>query len=171
MPQFRRQPDLMFVEWDFLDRFAAAADHGFQAVEVQFPYDFPPEAIRERLEGARLTLVLINAPPGDSAAGERGLGGAARTGPREFRASHRAGEDLRRDVTGAKCVHVMAGRRRPARPGGACQPISTRCASRSSARRARQCLIEPLNPRDMPGYFLADFDGSPAHRSPRSGAG
>ena len=65
MPRFAANISLMFTEWDFLDRFAAAADQGFRAVEMQFPYDHEPEAIRQRLERAKLELVLINAPPGD----------------------------------------------------------------------------------------------------------
>src|SRR5438270_12028235 len=73
MPQFAANVSTMFTEWDFLDRFSAAADHGFKAVEVQFPYDHPPEAIQKRLERARVELVLMNTPPGDFAAGERGF--------------------------------------------------------------------------------------------------
>src|SRR3546814_6501745 len=64
---------MMFTEWPFLDRFAAAADAGFEAVEYLFPYEHPPEAIAERLSANRLTQALFNLPPGDWAAGERGL--------------------------------------------------------------------------------------------------
>src|SRR6476469_2452331 len=64
---------MMFNEWEFLDRFAAAADAGFDAVEFLFPYDFPPEAIAERLSRNKLTQALFNCPPGDWDRGERGF--------------------------------------------------------------------------------------------------
>src|SRR5947199_771171 len=64
---------MMFQEIGFLDRFDAAAQAGFKAVEFLFPYEHPPEAISERLEKNRLTLALFNTVPGDWAGGERGL--------------------------------------------------------------------------------------------------
>ena len=64
---------MMFNEVPFLDRFAAAAKAGFKAVEYLFPYDFPAAEIRRRLDDAGLQQVLFNMPPGDWAAGERGI--------------------------------------------------------------------------------------------------
>src|SRR5437764_14865878 len=64
---------MMFTERPFLDRFDAAAEAGFPAVEFLFPYDHPPEAIAERLERNRLTQALFNLPPGQWDKGERGL--------------------------------------------------------------------------------------------------
>jgi hydroxypyruvate isomerase len=73
MPTFAANLTLMFTEWPFLDRFDAAAEAGFPAVEYLFPYDHSPEAIAVRLERNGLTQALFNMPPGDWAAGERGL--------------------------------------------------------------------------------------------------
>lgn len=73
MPRFAANLTLMFTEVPFLDRFAEAAAAGFEAVEFLFPYDHPPEAIGERLRAHGLTQALFNLPPGDWAAGERGL--------------------------------------------------------------------------------------------------
>ena len=73
MPRFAANLTLMFTEHAFLDRFAAAAQAGFTAVEFLFPYDHLPEAIAERLARFGLTQALFNLPPGDWAAGERGL--------------------------------------------------------------------------------------------------
>ena len=73
MPRFAANLTLMFTEVPFLDRFAAAAEAGFDAVEFLFPYEHPPEAIAERLRRNGLTQALFNLPPGDWAAGERGL--------------------------------------------------------------------------------------------------
>src|SRR4029079_17740388 len=73
MPRFAANLTMMFNEWSFLDRFAAAADAGFAAVEFLFPYDYSPDAIAQGLSRNNLTLALFNLPPGDWAAGERGF--------------------------------------------------------------------------------------------------
>lgn len=65
MPRFAANLTMMFNEWDFLDRFNAAADAGFDAVEFLFPYEHAPDAIAERLQRHRLTQALFNCPPGD----------------------------------------------------------------------------------------------------------
>src|SRR3712207_6127043 len=107
MPTFAANLSLMFTEWSFLDRFAAAADAGFEAVEFLFPYDFPPEEIGKRLRDKRLTQALFNLPPGDWANGERGLAAFP-----ERRAEFRAGLDLAlryAEATGVGRVHLMSG--------------------------------------------------------------
>ena len=73
MPRFAANLSMMYGEHAFLDRFAAAAADGFDAVEYLFPYDFPAAEIATRLADHGLQQVLFNAPPGDWAAGERGL--------------------------------------------------------------------------------------------------
>src|SRR5271166_5194142 len=73
MPKFAANLSMMFAEHPFLDRFDAAAEAGFAAVEFLFPYDYAPEAIAERLARNRLTQVLFNLPPGRWQEGERGL--------------------------------------------------------------------------------------------------
>jgi len=154
MPLFAANLSLMFTEWAFLDRFAAAADHGFQAVEFQFPYEHRPEAIRAKLEASRLTLALFNAPPGDFAAGDRGL--AALPGRfDEFRASI-AQAKIYAEHTGAKAVHVMAGLAPASDPQARAAYIE---ALRFAVERfeATTVTVEPLNGRDTPGYFLNDF--------------
>ena len=65
MLKFADNLTMMFTEWEFLDRFGAAADAGFQAVEYLFPYEHKPEAIAERLRRYELTQALFNMPPGD----------------------------------------------------------------------------------------------------------
>lgn len=63
MPRFAANISLMYTEWPFVDRFAAAADDGFEAVECQFPYEVPAETLARRREAAGVELVLLNAPP------------------------------------------------------------------------------------------------------------
>jgi hydroxypyruvate isomerase len=77
MPRFAANLTMMFNETGFLDRFAAAAAVGFKAVEFLFPYEFEPDVIRQRLETCGLTQALFNLPPGNWAAGERGLAALA----------------------------------------------------------------------------------------------
>src|SRR5580704_5405627 len=72
MPKFAANLSMLFNEVPFLDRFAAAAEAGFQAVEFLFPYEYPPEAIAEQVRQHNLQIVLFNMPPGNWAAGERG---------------------------------------------------------------------------------------------------
>lgn len=107
MPRFAANLTMMFNEVAFLDRFAAAADCGFRAVEFLFPYDHAPEEIARRLEAARLRQVLFNLPPGDWTAGDRGL--AALPGRKaEFRRSVATALRYVR-VIGVPNIHMMAG--------------------------------------------------------------
>src|SRR5438132_8041363 len=73
MPRFAANLSFLYNEVPFLDRFAAAAHDGFVAVEFGFGYDFVAKEIAARLDAHGLTQVLINAPPGDLAKGDRGL--------------------------------------------------------------------------------------------------
>ena len=74
MPRFAANISWLYTEYALLDRFAAAADDGFEAVELLFPYDHTPEALARAREAAGVSQVLINMPPGDWDGGERGLG-------------------------------------------------------------------------------------------------
>ena len=107
MPRFAANLTMMFNEWTFLDRFAAAADCGFTAVEFLFPYEHPPEAVAARLHRHGLSLALFNLPAGDWAAGERGFAAIPAR-----RAQGRAGLAQAMPyiaATGAGQVHLLAG--------------------------------------------------------------
>jgi hydroxypyruvate isomerase len=156
MPRFAANLTMMFNEWPFLDRFAAAADAGFEAVEFLFPYEHSPDEIARRLASHGLSLALFNLPPGDWAAGERGL--AALSGrEEEIKAGTRRALDYV-EATGARQVHLMAGI--TDRVSAEAQANYRRAVS-SVAERLGQAgvtlMIEPINRRDMPGYFLDDF--------------
>ncbi|MCA1953005.1 MAG: hydroxypyruvate isomerase, partial [Hyphomicrobiales bacterium] len=77
MPRFAANLTMMFTEMPFLDRFEAAAQAGFRAVEFLFPYAFPAAAIGARLTALGLEQALFNLPPGDWERGERGLASLA----------------------------------------------------------------------------------------------
>ncbi|MFC2969736.1 2-oxo-tetronate isomerase [Acidimangrovimonas pyrenivorans] len=157
MPRFAANLTMMFTELPFLDRFGAAAAAGFDAVEYLFPYDFPAEILAERLQAHGLTQALFNLPPGDWAAGDRGLA-ALPDRAAEFRASI-ATALAYAEATGAGRVHVMSGLA-DRNDAGAVRAYREALARLSDAAggQGREVMIEPINPRDMPGYFLDDFD-------------
>lgn len=153
MPRFAANLTMLFTELPMLDRFAAAAETGFTGVEILFPYDLPARDLSRAAIAAGLDFVLLNTPPPNWAGGPRGF--AAEPGREErfrsdFDRALRFAEALR-----ARHIHVMA---------GYAQGPSARdtfvANLRWAAERASHAslTIEPLNPADQPGYFLADFD-------------
>lgn len=156
MPVFAANLTMMFNEWAFLDRFDAAADAGFAAVEYLFPYEATPEAIAERLARNNLQQALFNLPPGDWAAGERGIAAL----PGRFDALK---EDVERALdyaaaTGVRRLHLMAGiADRHDEDASSCYRRSVTYAAGRLAEKGIDLLLEPINGRNMPGYFLNDF--------------
>ena len=155
MLRFAANLTYLFTEYPFLDRFQAAADAGFKGVEFFFPYDHPAEVICQKLNDAGLELVLFNLPPGDWDVGERGL--AAMPGRQtEFL------NGLKQALTYAaildcKRLHMLAGVLTPG-----VNIMDMRKAFRANLAKACELasdhdvtlLIEPINSRDVPGYFL-----------------
>jgi hydroxypyruvate isomerase len=154
MPKFAASLNLMFTEWPLLDRFAAARDAGFRAVEVQFPYDETPDAIAARLAATGLELVLINTPRGSPESGGRGIA-ALKGREDEFRAAF-DGALRYADATGARMIHVMAGTGPDA--DRATFGASLQWAAERMGSRKVTAMLEPLNLVDNPGYFLCDFN-------------
>jgi hydroxypyruvate isomerase len=147
---------MLFNEVDFLDRFAAAAMAGFRAVEVLFPYDHPAARIAEELHRYDLELALINTPPGNWELGDRGLA-ALPDREAEYEASVATALDYARAL-GVRRLHVMSGnadRSNAASVHAYRRSIDFAC--RAAAPFGIDILVEPLNGRDMPGYFLNDF--------------
>lgn len=160
MPRFAANLSLMFTEHPFLDRFEAAARAGFEAVEFLFPYDHPAEAIAERLRAHDLTQALFNLPPGDWAAGERGL--AALPGRHaEMRAGFETALPYIR-ATGVPCIHLMAGRAEDSAEAGRAFRDAIAWHAERLAAEGVTLLLEPLNTRDNPGYHLTSFDRAAA---------
>jgi 2-dehydrotetronate isomerase len=156
MPVFAANLTMMFNEWAFLDRFDAAADAGFAAVEYLFPYEAAPEAIAERLARNNLQQALFNLPPGDWAAGERGIAAL----PGRFDALK---VDVERALdyaaaTGVKRLHLMAGLADPHDEDAVSSyRRSVAYTAGRLAEKGIDLLLEPINGRNMPGYFLNDF--------------
>jgi len=155
MPHFAANLSLMYGEHAFLDRFAAAAADGFDAVEFLFPYEHAPEDIAAALRRHGLTQALFNLPPGDMAAGERGL--AALPGREEEFAASLERALPYAQATGCRRLHVMAGIAAAGADRAAMRAAYVANLRRAAARVAPlglTLLIEPINTRDMPGYFL-----------------
>ncbi len=157
MLQFAANLSFMFNEWNFMDRFAAAADAGFTSVEYLFPYDFSPDAIAAALQKNRLTQALFNLYPGDFAAGERGLA-ALPAREKDLTASIEQAL-LYAEATGVKRLHLMAGLADAQDPAVATHyRASVRRVAEALAAKQLDLVLEPINGRDMPGYFLNNVD-------------
>ncbi len=155
MPRLAANLSMMFNETPFLDRFAAARAAGFEAVEFLFPYEFPAGEIRKRLDDNGLTLALFNMPPGDWAKGERGT--ASLPGRvAEFRAGVGTALDYA-GALGARLVHCMAGivpAEVPQATAAALYASNLAWAAERMHAAGVRIAIEPINYRDMPGFFL-----------------
>jgi hydroxypyruvate isomerase len=135
MPRFAANLSMMYNEHPFLDRFAAASADGFRAVEFLFPYDFPADEIAARLKAYGLKQALFNAPPGDWAKGERGMASIPGR-EEEFKRSIATALEYTQRL-GNKRLHVTAG---------------------EAASLGIVVVIEPINTRDIPGFFLERQD-------------
>ena len=157
MPKFAANLTMLYNELPFLDRFAAAAKDGFTGVEYLFPYAFEKEALAERLATNRLTQVLHNLPAGDWDAGERGIAVLPdRVG--EFQDGvGRAIEYA--TALGCKQINCLAGKA----PAGVAADALERTfvdnlsfAAKALKQAGIRFLIEPINTRDIPGFYLTN---------------
>jgi hydroxypyruvate isomerase len=163
MPRFAANLSMLYPQHEFLDRFAAAAADGFAAVEYLFPYDYSTQELKQALSDNGLVQALFNAPPGDWAAGERGI--ASLPGREEEFRSGIARALEYAAVLGNDRIHVMAGllpsedlRERH----HAVYVQNLAYAAEQAAKAGITVLIEPINTRDMPGFFLNRQDQAQA---------
>lgn len=159
MPQFSANISTLFTDRPLVQRFQAAADQGFKAVEMQFPYEIPAEELAAAADAAGVKVVLINAPAGDWSAGERGF----------FAIPGREGEvepAMNLALAYARAldcprIHVLAGI-----VGEAVDPETAAGTYLGNLEHAlvmveaegRTLMIEPINLRDVPDYFLTYLD-------------
>ena len=154
MPRFAANLAYLFTERPLIERFAAAAAAGFEAVELQVPYDHAPSAVKAELDRHRLAMLGVNTAPGQSQGGESGV--AAIPGrEQEFAALFKQALDYVTAVGGCQ-IHCLAGKVPPhERP--VAEAVFVRNLARAAdaaAERDITLLIEPINPRDRPDYFL-----------------
>lgn len=155
MPRFAANLSMMFQEVPFLDRFAAAAAAGFKGVEFLFPYDLPADDIAAAAKTAGVEVALFNLPPGDWANGERGF--AALPGREaEFDAALETAIGYAKTL-GCGRLHCMAGVLAAGMDRAACRKTYVGNLAKAAKRLAPlgiDALMEPINPRDVPGYFI-----------------
>ena len=153
MPKFCANLTWLFTELPFMERFAAAKEAGFDAVEVLFPYDVNAQDIVNELSRHELKMALINCPPPNYTGGDQGF--AAVPGL-EDRFRRDFGRALRYARTlGAQHLHIMAG----VAEGPEAEAVFIQNLRWAAAEAPKQSLtIEPINRDSMPGYFLCDFD-------------
>ena len=155
MPRFAANLGFLWSDRTLLERVDAAAQAGFRACEFHWPYDVQPNVLAERCRKHRMRILGINTPVGNAAIGERGL--AALAGREvEFQAAF--------DRTlayacaaGATAIHVMAGNVATTDKSAARQVFANNlvAAAAKAAAHPVTLLLEPLNPRDNPGYFYS----------------
>ncbi len=154
MPRFAANLGYLFTERPLIERFGAAAAAGFRAVELQFVYDHAPSALRAEIDRHNLTVLGVNTAPGQAASGEFGV--AAIPGREaEFAALFRQALDYIVALGGCQ-IHCLAGKvppeQRPAAETVFVQNLAR--AADLAAEKNITLLIEPINPRDRPDYFL-----------------
>lgn len=165
MPKFAANLSMMFNEVPFPERFAAAAKAGFKAVEFLFPYDYTPAQVAGWLKENNLKNALFNMPPGNWAAGDRGM---ASIPGREQEFCDGVAKAIEYALAlGTPTVHAMAGML----PAGADRATHRSTyvdniwyAAKELGKHNLTLVIEPINTRDMPGYFLNYQDEAHAIR-------
>lgn len=153
MPEFCANLSWLFTERPFMERFKAAKEAGFDAVEVLFPYDCPAQEMRDQLVWNDLAFVLMNCPPPNATGGPQGFAaipGLEDRFRRDFERTLRYAQVLK-----PRHIHIMAG----AAEGPEAEACFTGNLRWAAARAPKQSLtVEPINRHDIPGYFLADYD-------------
>lgn len=156
MPKFAANLTMMFNEVEFLDRFKAAADAGFKGVEFLFPYDFDANDLKQKLDDNNLAIALHNLPAGDWAAGERGIA-ILPDRTEEFRANVERGIAYA-TALGCPQVNCLAG----IRPDNVSEADleatfidNLRYAAGELAKHNVKLIIESINTRDIPGFYLS----------------
>lgn len=164
MPQFAANLSMMYAEHAFLDRFEAAAKDGFKAVEFLFPYAWPAQELAARLKGNGLQQALFNAPPGGTDTGsvakaveamDRGMASVIGR-ETEFRSAFALALQYA-EVLDCPRIHLMAGLVPEGVERDTCRPTyvaNLRWAASEAAKAGRDVLIEPINTRDIPRFFL-----------------
>lgn len=159
MPEFAANLSMLYTERSFIDRFAAAAADGFRAVEYVSPYEEAPEAIAAELVRHDLQQALFNLPAGNWAAGERGIA-CLPDRVAEFQTSVTRAIEYARAL-GCRKVNCLAG----IVPGGIEPDVAEatlvdnlRFAAERLADAGISLVFEPINTRDIPGYFLTTTD-------------
>ena len=152
MPKLAANLSMLFPQLDFLDRFAAAAAAGFRFVEYQFPYAHTADDLARAARGAGVDVVLHNLPAGDFTKGDRGI--ACLPGREvEFREAVERGIEYAK-AAGCPRLNCLAGLASPDAEHFDQLVTNLRYAARKLGAAGLQLMIEPINTRSVPGFFL-----------------
>jgi hydroxypyruvate isomerase len=152
MPRFSAHLGYLFTDRPLLQRIDAAAAAGFKAIEGRFPDDVPAEDFRRALERNELIALGINTPVG----GDAEFGFCAVPGREEDWRQSFADALAYVTTVGASAIHCLAGKVDPTKRAEA-ETVFVENLMRAADQAAEKNIklyIEPINPRDMPGYFL-----------------
>ncbi len=155
MPRFSANLSMLYPEHPFVERFAAAAADGFRAVEYVGAYDQEPAELRRLLDAHGLKQALFNMPAGDWAAGERGIASLP-----DRRAEFRDAVETAiayAEATGCTAVNCLAGILPDGLARGDAEAVlveNLRYAAPRLATAGVRLLVEPINPRDIPGFLV-----------------
>ena len=164
MPQFAANLSMMYPDLTFLDRFEAAAQDGFKAVEYLFPYAWPAQELAARLKAHGLEQVLFNMPPGGLdapgalqawEAGDRGTA-CAPGRQAEFKAGVHMAMRYAQTLNCPR-IHAMAGLLPPGVSRAQAQETlvtNLKWACQEAGMLGLDVLLEPINPRGIPGFFV-----------------
>jgi hydroxypyruvate isomerase len=156
MPRFAANLSFLFLESDFLRRFAAARAAGFAAVEFHFPYAVDMALLAATARDAGVEVVLFNLPAGDWEAGERGIA-CHPDRIAEFQDGVGRAVDYAQAL-GCPRLNCLAGLKPPHVTEQVARTTlleNLRFAAATLARAGLQLLVEPINTRDMPGFFVS----------------
>jgi hydroxypyruvate isomerase len=155
MPKLAANLTMLWNERDFLDRFGAAANAGFSAVEYLFPYPYEKQKLVDRLGQNKLTQALHNLPAGDWAKGDRGIAcQSARRG--EFRDGVGLAIEYAKAL-GCSQLNCLVGIAPPDADPDALQSTlvdNLKFAASELGKQNIKLLVEPINTRDIPGFYL-----------------
>ncbi|MEZ4524072.1 MAG: TIM barrel protein [Thermomicrobiales bacterium] len=156
MPKIAANLTMLFTELPVLDRFAAASDEGFAAVEFLFPYDHDPDAIKDALDRKGLEMVLFDLPVGDFAAGDRGLANDPAKRDEFERGAVMTAELAER--YGTPLLNCLVGKELAGVPSSAQREAlveNLRFAAEETEKRGVRLLVEPLNTIETSGFLIA----------------
>ncbi len=156
MPRFAANLTWMFNEHPFTDRFQAAADAGFKAVEIQLPYEHAPETLARCREQSGVRQIMFNAPPGDMQRGQYGVAGLPGR-ESEFRASMEQALEYAQALE-CSLVHVLAGIVPDGTPVEQCWATyleNLAWAADHCLKASVGLLLEPINAVERPGYLVS----------------
>ena len=157
MPRFAANLSMLFTEVPFMQRFALAAQHGFTAVECQFPYAFDAAEIKEQLDSNKLQMVLHNLPAGNWQIGERGIA-CHPDRVDEFKAGVQQAVAYAQ-ILNVKQLNCLAGIAPEGIYADALNQIlvkNLQYAAQVFKDNGLRLLLEPINTLDVPGFFVSN---------------